>query len=205
MITYNPKQRITAAEALNDPWITNLTKNKVRKPLNENILKNLQVFNSERKLQSAIFQFIANQLVSKEEEHEIKLIFEGLDENGDGVLSKQELVKGVEILLSKFGTSGAFKDVDDLISKIDFDGNGTVDIMEFIAATINFKEVANEKFLRQAFNLFDLVRKNVDRNRTEMDKLPRKNCRECWEEHSDSMSKSGMSLSKKLTRIKMEM
>lgn len=55
MLKYNPKERITAAQALNDEWVINLTKDKVKKPLNENMFKNLQEFNSERKLQSAIF------------------------------------------------------------------------------------------------------------------------------------------------------
>mmetsp|Transcript_18769 Transcript_18769/g.13595 ORF Transcript_18769/g.13595 Transcript_18769/m.13595 type:complete len:89 (-) Transcript_18769:39-305(-) len=60
LLTYNPKKRITALEALNDPWIQNLTRNKEMKLLNANIMKNLRVFNNERKLSQAIFQFIAN-------------------------------------------------------------------------------------------------------------------------------------------------
>ena len=50
MLTYDPKQRISASEALNDPWINNLTNKIEKKPLNINSLKNLQNFNSERKL-----------------------------------------------------------------------------------------------------------------------------------------------------------
>lgn len=86
--------------------------------------------------------------MSKEEEYDIRLIFEGLDENGDGVLSKSELLKGMDILISKYGKDGGFKDIDDMISKIDLDGNGTVDIKEFIAATINLKDASNDNFLK---------------------------------------------------------
>mmetsp|Transcript_14376 Transcript_14376/g.13962 ORF Transcript_14376/g.13962 Transcript_14376/m.13962 type:complete len:149 (+) Transcript_14376:1298-1744(+) len=147
MLTYNPKRRITAFEALNDPWIQNLTKNKEKKLLNANIIKNLQVFNNERKLSQAIFQYIANQLVSKEDEREIRKTFECLDEDGDGVLSKEELQKGMEILMEKYGTKEGFSDIDCLIKNIDMDGNGKVDIQEFIAAVIDHKDLQNEGFL----------------------------------------------------------
>jgi Ca2+-binding EF-hand superfamily protein len=63
----------------------------------------------------------------------------------------------MDILILKYGKNGAFKDIDDLIQKIDFDGSGTVDIKEFIAATINLKDASDENFLKQAFKLFDLV------------------------------------------------
>jgi Ca2+-binding EF-hand superfamily protein len=60
------------------------------------------------------------------------------------VLCKEELMRGVDLLMEKYGTEGAFKDIDDLIRKIDFDGSGFVDIKEFIAATVSFKNVSNE-------------------------------------------------------------
>jgi Ca2+-binding EF-hand superfamily protein len=53
-------------------------------------------------------------------------------------------MRGVDLLMEKYGTEGAFKDIDDLIRKIDFDGSGFVDIKEFIAATVSFKNVSNE-------------------------------------------------------------
>ena len=157
MLRYNPKERITASEALNDQWVTKFTKNKVKKALGEQLLQNLKSFNSERKLQSAIVSYIANQLVSKEEEIQIRQIFESLDENGDGVLSKEELVKGMDLLIKRTGKqTGSYQDVDELIKKIDLNGDGQVDIKEFIAAMINLKDANNGNFLKQAFDLFDI-------------------------------------------------
>ena len=71
-----------------------------------------------------------------------------IDENGDGVLSKEELTKGMDLFKQKFGLEGEFADIDGLLKRIDLDGSGNVDIKEFITATINLKSVLNDKQLR---------------------------------------------------------
>ena len=60
MLCFEPKQRISAKQALEDPWIQNFAKTKFEqaadtRPLNINQLKNLQNFTSGRRLHSAIF------------------------------------------------------------------------------------------------------------------------------------------------------
>lgn len=59
----------------------------------------------------------------------------------NGLLSKEELQEGINILFEKYGQEGELKDIDDLIKNMDLDGNGNVDIKEFITATINYKEM----------------------------------------------------------------
>ena len=49
MLTYNPRERISAYEALNDSWIKLYSHNTEKAYLNENLLKNFQAFNGERK------------------------------------------------------------------------------------------------------------------------------------------------------------
>ena len=65
-----------------------------------------------------------------------------MDEDGNGVLSKEELLKGIEIFKQKFGYDEQFDDIDNLIRKIDLDGNGEVDIKEFITTSINLKDMS---------------------------------------------------------------
>jgi len=67
------------------------------KPLDVNSLKNLKNFNSERKLHAAIFQYVVGQLVSSEEEFQIREIFSVLDKNGDGTITKEELQIGIDV------------------------------------------------------------------------------------------------------------
>jgi hypothetical protein len=50
MLTYDPKKRISAVDALNDAWVKSLTSNVEKKELNPNLFKNLEAFNGERKL-----------------------------------------------------------------------------------------------------------------------------------------------------------
>jgi Ca2+-binding EF-hand superfamily protein len=44
------------------------------------------------------------------------------------------------------------------VARIDIDGSGTIDFKEFLTATINAKKVTQEDVLKQAFDLFDIVR-----------------------------------------------
>jgi calcium-dependent protein kinase len=85
------------------------------------------------------------------------MIFYSLDENGDGILSKDELCKGIALFCEKFGLKKETMDIDEIIKRIDIDGSGTVDIKEFITATMNLKNVAQGNSLKQAFDLFDIV------------------------------------------------
>jgi calcium-dependent protein kinase len=57
MLNFDPKDRISAKQALDDKWIQDFAKIKFAdaKPLNMNAFKNLKNFNSERRLHAAIF------------------------------------------------------------------------------------------------------------------------------------------------------
>ena len=142
-----------------DTWIQDFAKIKFTdaKPLNIESLQKLKDFNSKRKLHAAIFQYVASQLVSSEEEYQIREIFTLLDDNGDGTITKDELAKGIDIFRERFGLKGDIGDIDDIVQKIDVDGSGTIDFREFLSATINTKRVVQDDVLRQAFNLFDIV------------------------------------------------
>jgi len=40
---------------------------------------------------------------------------------------------------------GEFKNIDELIKRIDIDGSGNIDIKEFITASMNLKDMVNGK------------------------------------------------------------
>ena len=64
-----------------------------------------------------------------------------LDDNGDGVLSLEEIKKGIDLFREKFNL-GETINADEILARIDIDGSGTIDIKEFISATMNMKNVA---------------------------------------------------------------
>lgn len=106
MLTFNPQDRISAREALNDKWIQNNTSGA---PLNQKALKNLADFSvklpffaisqiiplqSRNKLKQAILTFIVTQMTSQAEKDELQKTFQSLDKDSNGVLTKDELIEG---------------------------------------------------------------------------------------------------------------
>lgn len=66
-----------------------------------------------------------------------------MDKNGDGHLSKEEILEGYE---EHFGIPINEEEVDKMFKNIDIDGNGAIDYTEFVMATMNEKNlVTNEK------------------------------------------------------------
>jgi len=60
----DPDKRISAKEALQHNWIT---VNNLKEPINKSSLINLTSFKVKNKLNQAIIQFIANQLIGETE------------------------------------------------------------------------------------------------------------------------------------------
>ena len=90
--------------------------------------------------------------MNKEETETLEKIFKAIDTNGDGQLSKQEILEGWEV---NIGTPINEDDVDKMFAQIDTDGNGTIDYTEFVVATMNEKNLMSEDKLLAAFKMFD--------------------------------------------------
>ena len=67
-------------------------------------------------------------------------MFQEIDENNDGVLSRSEIRRAIRLFTSKFGDDIA-DNVDDIIARIDIDNSGTIDIKEFITASMNMRDM----------------------------------------------------------------
>jgi len=91
-------------------------------------------------------------LTSKEETEDLEKIFKQLDENGDGQLSKDEILKGYQ---EATGIPISEEEVDKMFEEIDLDKNGTIDYTEFVMATMSDKHTMTNDKLQLAFKLFD--------------------------------------------------
>ena len=147
-------KRYSAKEALCHPWIVK-NKNKIKidkEKLNE-IIKNLRNYSARLKLQQSTLAYIVHNLVHKEDCEYLRQVFIAFDDNGDGKLTKDELIKGLNILLSK---EEAEKEVNRLIEIIDVDGNGFIEYEEFLRAGLDKAKILTDKNLETAFKLYDI-------------------------------------------------
>ncbi|KRX08237.1 Protein kinase-like domain [Pseudocohnilembus persalinus] len=159
LLTYKPEKRPSSEEALNDPWFDLMLKNQnnqIQEKQKKLSLNSLKQFNVHHKLQQATLSYLASQKISHQESQKLQKTFAELDENNvkkDGMLSKDELIKGYSQLYSKEVAERVTQEIFDII---DVDQNGTIDYNEFISATMNLKTALSQKNLKQAFQLFDL-------------------------------------------------
>ena len=151
MLVFDYNKRKSAEELLNHPWFDLLNDEKVNKREMKRVAKNMEKFHFKNKLQEAFFMYLINTLVAKDECEELIEIFENMDTNKDGVLSKTEILNGFE----KAGKIITQEEVDDIFNEIDKDGNGLVSFGEYLASSVDKKKVLSEEKIVSVFKLFD--------------------------------------------------
>lgn len=150
MLEIDHKKRISAKDVRNHPWIKTYTSNDAEhKRISKINIRNLSKIVETSKFKRAIQTFMLQKLTFSNEVTKLNAIFREIDENGDGVLNMQEIKNG-------FDKANILVDnIDEILSKIDFNENGTVSYSEFLSSFVDWgKELSREK-LQSAFNCFD--------------------------------------------------
>ena len=154
MLSYDPEKRITAGEAFQHNWFQICCSNKLDLVQGEKVLLSLKNFNAKSKLQKAAMMFIATQLMSKQERDQLRGVFVALDKNGDGKLTRSELVSGYSRIFRS--DSLATREVDEMLKVVDMNDNGEIDYSEFLIAAANKKKLLTLQNVKEAFEAFDL-------------------------------------------------
>jgi len=161
LLQVDPSKRLSAAEALEDIWFkNNIDINIITDAQNQTnfnmFIQNISEFCAEQKLQQATLTFLVHNFAPKEELNELKKIFFAFDKNGDGKISKEEFVKGLNKIDINLNL-GLKEDesLDGLIKNMDSDNNGYITFEEFLMASINKEKILTEKNLKMAFDVFD--------------------------------------------------
>ncbi|XP_010266896.1 PREDICTED: calcium-dependent protein kinase 29-like isoform X2 [Nelumbo nucifera] len=149
MLTQDPKKRITAAQALEHPWLKEYGEAS-HKPLDSAVLTRMKQFRAMNKLKKLALKVIAENL-SEEEMKGLQQMFYNLDTDHSGAITFEELKTGLHNLGSKISES----EIKQLMEAADVDGNGTIDYIEFIAATMHRHRLEKEEHLYKAFEHFD--------------------------------------------------
>jgi len=150
LLKVSPSLRISAAALLKHPWIRIAKTSFPRKRMVQ-LLSNLRVNVNESNFQRFVLRVMAEQMPQDSKTTEtVEQAFRCLDQNGDGVLSTDELTKGMAKYLDL-----RTEDLALLFKEIDRDNSGTLNVSEFISATMDNKRTTSIPLLWQAFNAFD--------------------------------------------------
>jgi calcium-dependent protein kinase len=152
MLTYNPNMRPSAESCLSHTWFE-INRKPEDKVLLKNAISNMKKFHVERKIQQAALIFMVNHLLTAKDKDGLMEIFLSLDKNGDGIITKEELLQALTITL---GEHEAQREIEKTMSNIDIDKNGYIDFNEFILSCIDRKKLINKEKLESTFNMFDL-------------------------------------------------
>ncbi len=152
LLIYEPRQRPSAADALQHPWLASHASLQVDETMAMNALDNLQKFNSDVTLKMATYSFIASQLMSKQERDNLSKVFKAFDKNGDGKLSMEEVKSGY---LDHYGRIMTDDEVEDMFKAVDTDNSGFIDYTEFVVAATSQNTLNTKEKLSAAFKMFD--------------------------------------------------
>ncbi|RYR58803.1 hypothetical protein Ahy_A05g024677 isoform F [Arachis hypogaea] len=148
MLRADAKERLSAVEVLNHPWMRE--DGASDKPLDIAVLSRMKQFRAMNKLKKVALKVIAESL-SEEEIIGLKEMFKSMDTDNSGTVTFEELKAG----LPKLGTKLSESEVRQLMEAADVDGNGTIDYIEFITATMHMNRMEREDHLYKAFEYFD--------------------------------------------------
>ena len=121
-------------DALQHAWILDYTSaNPPPSALMNDALAHLSHFNCSSKLKEAVQNFISQRLVQKRDFKQLNEVFLAIDKNGDGFISKEELLHHY---VKSMPLAQAENEVSQIMSRVDTDESGKIDYQEFLVSTM---------------------------------------------------------------------
>ena len=90
-------------------------------------------------MQQAVLTFMANHMATKDDQKDMMKTFLQFDENGDGLIQRQEFINGYSKLSHNLKKSEEelTEEANRIFDAADMDGNGEIDFGEWCTTTIN--------------------------------------------------------------------
>jgi calcium-dependent protein kinase len=147
-----PKDRLTAGQALAHPWVSgeidHTSCGARQRPVECKTVEALKSFQHSARLRQAALTAVAMQLPC-EVMAGLREQFIGVDTDGNGRISKEELQKS-------FGSEDVnCRWVEEMFDAIDTDGSHEIDYTEWLAAAISENELRSDQAILAAFRSFD--------------------------------------------------
>ena len=146
--------RITAAQAYNHPWIQGSSPYP-QTSLSDEVLAGLRRFIEMNWMKKMAMYFIATR-ISEKDVKDLRAEFQGMDRNGDGMLTREE----IGTALNHIGKRLEPSELTALYTVMDGNQDGKVEYTgnfhpEFLAACVQTRHITNNGVLLEAFRYFD--------------------------------------------------
>eukprot|EP00923_Selenidium_pygospionis_P038200 GHVN01066747.1.p1 GENE.GHVN01066747.1~~GHVN01066747.1.p1 ORF type:complete len:484 (+),score=48.92 GHVN01066747.1:2075-3526(+) len=152
LLKLHPKQRITAEQAVKQPWFRVYQPDSpYSRPLVIDILTKFRQFQQLSRLKKIALTVIAQNLEESELEG-LRRSFIQVDQNGDGILTSDEIRECVNRSDMKLPTDF----VESILSEVDSNGSGSIGYTHFIAVCLAQRMNLQEDACRSAFRVFDI-------------------------------------------------
>ncbi len=184
LLEKDPKKRISADEALNHKvFYIHKTKEILNEIQDEAIIfkfiDNLKKYKSDLVLKETTIAYLVHNYPDLDEVNDACKLFDKLDVNGNGKITKDELFIGLSLFIEDDNLK---KDADEIFLNLDTDNNNYISYEEFIRAAIDKEIFLKEDILKFAFQYFDKDNNgNISIEELEMvfkDNIKGKDCKE---------------------------
>jgi len=157
LLIMDPNKRISAQEALAHNWFKDHKSKEIFNQIkDENILKkllaNLKAYKRDSIIQETALAYLVHNFPQMKDVINACKIFNQIDANGDGKITKQELYDGLK---SKIKIELLEENIDQIYSKLDMDNDGFIEYEEFVRAAVSKEKFMGENVLKFAFRFFD--------------------------------------------------
>ena len=158
LLKYEPNERITAENALKHPWFnTDDIRNidYLDYEIIKGLLSNLEKYKSSNLIKCSVMAYLVHINSNIKEYTDASKLFNSLDLDHDGKLDKTEL-KNAFIKYFSLSEEQAINKVNYIFKNIDTDKNQLLESEEFIRGCINPDIFYSPKYLKVAFDHFDI-------------------------------------------------
>jgi calcium-dependent protein kinase len=157
LLETNPKKRLDAEQALNHKVFDI---NKTKEILNDipdekiilKLINNLKNYKSDSILKETALAYLVHNFHDIEDIDNACKLFDKLDVDGNGKITKDELLIGLSSLIK---SENLKRDIKKIFLNLDTDDSKYISYEEFIRAAVDKKIFMNDKVLKYAFQYFD--------------------------------------------------
>ena len=146
----DPEHRPFAAACLAHTWLSGCVRTDQLSASLKDLVDNAKQRKAPEGMKKAVLLFICTRVIEPLKLTKAQETFQALDENGDGRLSKAELLKGLALI-----SSDPKSDVDNILRLLDIDHSGIIEYTEFLIAAFSDSQILTDKNLHLAFRSID--------------------------------------------------